>query len=95
MMFGRVQYHRTGCRSPLAGELNPETKAKIAELRKLSETCTGIVQSVSYHVDHGNGLDCYKVGPTLGGGTAALMPDGEIVYPYCYATQDILDRFFS
>ena len=25
-------------------------------------------QSVSYHVDHGNGLDCYKVGPTLIGG---------------------------
>ena len=49
-------------------------------------------RGISYHVDHGNGLDCYKVGPTLGGGTAALMPDGEIVYPYCYATQDILDN---
>ena len=76
-----------------AGELNPETKAKIAELKKTDpKAAQELYQSVSYHVDHGNGLDCYKVGPTLGGGTAALMPDGEIVYPYCYATQDILDN---
>lgn len=47
---------------------------------------------LSYHVDHGNGLDCYKVGPTLGGGTSALLADGEIVYPYCYDTYEILDN---
>ena len=29
-------------------------------------------RGISYHVDHGNGMDCYAVGPTLGGGTAAL-----------------------
>ncbi|WP_300901806.1 DUF4861 domain-containing protein [uncultured Bacteroides sp.] len=76
-----------------ANELNPDTKAKIAELKKTDpEAAKELYRSVSYHVDHGNGLDCYKVGPTLGGGTAALMPDGEIVYPYCYATQDILDN---
>ena len=73
-----------------ASELNPETKAKIAELKKTDpKAAQELYKSVSYHVDHGNGPDCYKVGPTLGGGTAALMPDGEIVYPYCYATQDI------
>ena len=27
---------------------------------------------ISYHTDHGNGLDYYKVGPTLGAGTPAL-----------------------
>ncbi len=37
-------------------------------------------------------LDCYKVGPTLGGGTAALMAGDTIIYPYCYATQEILDN---
>lgn len=47
---------------------------------------------VSYHVDHGNGMDCYAVGPTLGGGTAALFPDSTIVYPYCYKECDILDN---
>lgn len=76
-----------------AGELNPETKAKIAELRKTDpEAAKQLYQSVSYHVDHGNGLDCYKVGPTLGGGAAALMSGDTIFYPYCYKTQEILDN---
>ena len=76
-----------------AGELNPETKAKIAELKKTDPKAgSELYRSVSYHVDHGNGLDCYKVGPTLGGGTAALMSGDSIIYPYCYATQEILDN---
>ena len=46
----------------------------------------------SYHVDHGNGMDCYSVGATLGGGTAALMPDSVIRYPYAYRKYEILDN---
>lgn len=49
-------------------------------------------QGISYHVDHGNGMDCYAVGPTLGGGTSALFPDTTIVYPYCYQECEILDN---
>lgn len=49
-------------------------------------------QGISYHVDHGNGMDCYAVGPTLGGGTTALFPDTTIVYPYCYQECEILDN---
>lgn len=76
-----------------ASELNAETKAKIAELKKTDPAAaTQLYQSVSYHVDHGNGLDCYKVGPTLGGGTAALMVGDTLFYPACYATQEILDN---
>ena len=76
-----------------ASELNPEVKAKIAELRKTDpEAAKQLYQSVSYHVDHGNGLDCYKVGPTLGGGAAALMQGDTLIYPYCYETQEILDN---
>ena len=75
------------------GELNPETKARIAELKKTDpKAADELYKSVSYHVDHGNGLDCYKVGPTLGGGTAALMVNDTIVYPYCYKTFEILDN---
>lgn len=49
------------------GELNPDMKAKIAELGKTDpKAAQELYRSVSYHVDHGNGLDCYKVGPTLG-----------------------------
>lgn len=49
-------------------------------------------QHISYHVDQGNGMDCYAVGPTLGGGTAALFPDSTIVYPYCYQECEVLDN---
>ncbi|MGL4520028.1 MAG: DUF4861 domain-containing protein [Phocaeicola sp.] len=49
-------------------------------------------QGLSYHVDHGNGMDCYAVGPTLGGGTTALFPDSTILYPYNYATCELLDN---
>lgn len=49
-----------------------------------------IEDATSFHYDHGNGLDCYSVGPTLGGGTSALMVDGRIVYPWCYAEYQLL-----
>ncbi|MCD7710924.1 MAG: DUF4861 domain-containing protein [Porphyromonadaceae bacterium] len=76
-----------------AGELNPET---VEEINRLKETdpaaADELYQSVSYHVDHGNGLDCYSVGPTLGCGATALVVDGQIIYPYCYKTYEILDN---
>jgi len=46
----------------------------------------------SYHRDHGQGMDLYKVGPTLGCGAPALIVDGSIVYPYCYEKATILDN---
>lgn len=76
-----------------AMELNPETLAKIDSLKQVDpKAAQELRAATSYHVDHGNGLDCYKVGPTLGGGTAALMVDGQIVYPYCYKAYEILDN---
>lgn len=77
-----------------ASELNPVTQAKVDSLKAAGkkEEAKELYRSVSYHVDHGNGLDCYKVGPTLGGGTAALMVNDSIIYPYCYNTQEILDN---
>ena len=49
-------------------------------------------EATTYHFDHGYGLDCYKVGPTLGGGAPALMDNGELVLPYCYRVYQILDN---
>lgn len=52
-----------------------------------------IHRNISFHEDHGEGMDVYAVGPTLGGGTAALLDsEGKIVYPYCYETHEILDN---
>lgn len=78
-----------------ANELNPETAAQIADLRRQHKTAEAdeLYHSVSYHVDHGNGLDCYKVGPTLGGGADALLDaDGNIIYPYCWADFEIMEN---
>lgn len=48
---------------------------------------------ISFHKDHGEGMDVYAVGPTLGGGTAALLDgEGGIIYPWCYTDYVILDR---
>lgn len=46
----------------------------------------------TFHLDHGNGLDCYSVGPTLGCGTPALMDGDQLILPYCYKTYKILDN---
>lgn len=77
-----------------ANELNPDTQAEIARLRKerKHDEANELYHSVSYHVDHGNGLDCYKVGPTLGCGTAALLNGDAIVYPYCWKEYEILEN---
>ena len=78
-----------------ANELNPDTQAEIAALRKARKFAEAdeLYHSVSYHVDHGNGNDCYKVGPTLGGGVAALLDqEGNIVYPYCWKEYEIMEN---
>lgn len=46
----------------------------------------------SFHLDHGNGLDCYSVGATLGCGTPALLDGKNLIMPYCYKDYDILDN---
>ena len=51
-----------------------------------------IYVATSFHHDHGQGLDCYGVGASLGCGAPALMKDGELLFPYCYKTYRILDN---
>lgn len=48
--------------------------------------------SFTYHADHGQGMDCYAVGPTLGNGAAAFVHDGAIDYAWCYDSVKVLDR---
>lgn len=79
--------------SMYAKELNKETLAKIAELKKTDpKAAAELSRERSYHIDHGYGMDCYAVGPTLGAGVAALMVNDTIVYPWCYKNQEILDN---
>ena len=77
-----------------ATELNEEIREQIRQLKKERKYAEAdeLFHSISYHVDHGDGLDCYKVGPTLGCGTAALMQGDAIVYPYCWKEYEILEN---
>lgn len=76
-----------------AEELNPEKRARIAELKKTDPKAAAELQhAISYHIDHGYGMDCYAVGATLGAGVSALMAGDTIVYPWCYRTQEVLDN---
>lgn len=52
-----------------------------------------INEGISFHEDHGEGLDIYAVGPTLGCGAPALADaEGKITYPYCWESVTILDN---
>jgi len=65
------------------------TTQPVVEKRYYDELKRGI----TYHKDNGNGLDCYKVGKTLGAGTTALLSgDGSLYYPWAYKTCEILDN---
>lgn len=74
-------------------ELNKDVRARMAELQKTDpKAAAELGRSISYHIDHGYGMDCYAVGPTLGAGVAALMVGDTILYPWCYNTQEVLDN---
>lgn len=48
---------------------------------------------ISYHIDHGDGMDVYTVGPTLGAGLNALVDSsGSMIMPAGYHIVDILDN---
>lgn len=48
--------------------------------------------NTSFHLDHGNGMDCYSVGASLGCGAPALLKDGQLIFPYCFKECKILDN---
>lgn len=49
-------------------------------------------KATSFHLDHGNGLDCYSVGATLGCGAPAVMDGDKMIMPYCYDSYQLLDN---
>ena len=71
-------------------EANQEEK-RLRSLGKQQEA-DSISLNNSLHRDHGNGLDCYKVGPTLGCGAPALMIGDSIVMPYCFKEYHVRDN---
>lgn len=45
-----------------------------------------------YHIDHGEGVDAYHVGMTLGAGNSAPITADSLVFPYNYEKYKILDQ---
>lgn len=66
----------------------------IQQLKKEGKTeeAQALEEQTTYHFDHGYGLDCYKVGPSLGCGAPALMDGDQLIFPYCYKDYQILDN---
>lgn len=97
--FGYDVFTKRGTKDPVVAaryalELNNELRKQIGELRRSGQRllADSLSNAISYHIDHGNGMDDYSVGATLGGGTSALLDEGNIVYPWAYKTCDILDN---
>ena len=53
--------------------------------------CDALHRTMTYHRDHGFGMDAYTVGPTLGAGVPALLDGGHFIYPLCYKEAEVLD----
>ena len=51
-----------------------------------------IHRGYTYHRNHGDGMDAYTVGATLGAGAAALMNGNDLLYPLYYEKAEILDN---
>ena len=68
-------------------------KAKSEDQRKALQAKSREVDiTTSFHLDHGNGLDPYRVGATLGIGAPSLMVGKTQYLPYCWKTYRILDN---
>lgn len=74
-------------------ETDPATWQKVDSLYKIDpKLADEFRDSFSYHVDHGMGMDCYAVGPTLGAGVAAILKNDTVCYPWCYEKAEVLDN---
>lgn len=59
----------------------------------LDARADSLLNAISFHVDHGDGMDVYTVGASLGCGTAALLDTtGRLDFPWCWERYQILDN---
>lgn len=76
-----------------APETDDAVWAKVDSLRTIDPALADeFIKTFSYHIDHGLGMDCYAVGPTLGDGVAAILDGDSISYPWCYDSAEILEN---
>ncbi len=75
-------------------ELNPETMKKRTELLASGdkEAYDELIKKISFHIDHGDGLDYYAVGRTLGAGAMAPYTDGKLWMANNFVSYEVLDN---
>lgn len=78
----------------LGEKIDKQAKNAKNEQQRLALKAKGdsVDLATSFHLDHGDGLDPYRVGATLGLGAPALMVGDSIALPYCYKDYQILDN---
>lgn len=76
-----------------AAQTSSANWAKVDSLRKIDrQLASDFEKTFTYHLDHGLGMDCYAVGPTLGDGVAVLMEGDSLCFAWCYDKVKILDN---
>lgn len=76
-----------------APETDPATWVTVDSLRKISDQAAeDYIKTFSYHIDHGLGMDCYAVGPTLGAGVAVPVVGDSLSFSWCYDKAEVLDN---
>ncbi|MFR9521584.1 MAG: DUF4861 family protein [Rikenellaceae bacterium] len=77
-----------------APEIDPFNAAEMVRLRESGDMVAyeEFIRPLSYHLDHGKGMDYYPVGPTMGCGTAALVVGGQTIYQTYHSSHKILDN---
>lgn len=74
-------------------QTSPANWHKVDSLKKIDKKLAKEFEnSITYHIDHGLGMDCYAVGATLGDGVAALLQNDSISFPWCYSSMKVLDN---
>lgn len=76
-------------------EQNQEMRNVTKQLKErgFADLADQVYNAYCYHIDHGKGMDCYTVGPTLGAGANALVnKDGSLCMPKCYQKYEVLDN---
>jgi hypothetical protein len=96
--FGYDLFTKRGTRQPVLADfyelaVGERTKKRYKEL--LAEDPQKArdykLDTMTFHVDHGYGMDVYAVGPTLGAGVTALMDEG-MIFPWCYKEYEIIEN---
>lgn len=76
-----------------AAQCSGENWHKVDSLRHIDpRLAKDFENSFTYHRDHGQGMDCYAVGATLGDGVAVPVVNDSLRFAWCYDTAEVLDN---